>query len=131
MTTDYQAAKGVPIGALTNAPGGCLTQSDVRFGSKADMAALFGDPPKADMDQRALDICLVPIADIGRAIRSPTSGREHPPRDCKFLAAVLFFGTMLKNAKIALWLFFRALRWASWIFFFGFSFYFWSDRRRG
>ena len=29
---------------------------------------------------------------------------------------------------IALWLFFRLLQWAAWIYFFGFAFYFWLDR---
>ena len=32
------------------------------------------------------------------------------------------------NIGIAVWLFFRGLRWAAWLFFFGFSFYFWLDR---
>ena len=32
------------------------------------------------------------------------------------------------NLAIAVWLFFRGLRWAAWVFFFGFSFYFWLDR---
>ena len=32
------------------------------------------------------------------------------------------------NRAIAVWLFFRALRWAAWVFFFGFSVCFWLDR---
>ena len=32
------------------------------------------------------------------------------------------------NLAIAVWLFFRGLRWAAWVLFFGFSFYFWLDR---
>ena len=32
------------------------------------------------------------------------------------------------NPAIAIWLFFRCLRWAAWMFFFGFAFYFWVDR---
>jgi hypothetical protein len=32
------------------------------------------------------------------------------------------------NPTIATWLFVRALRWAAWVYFFGFSFYFWLDR---
>lgn len=33
------------------------------------------------------------------------------------------------DSKIALWLFFRLLRWAAWIGFFAFCFYFWLDPR--
>ena len=29
---------------------------------------------------------------------------------------------------IVTWLFFRAVRWAAWIYFFGFTFYFWLNR---
>ena len=32
------------------------------------------------------------------------------------------------DSKIAVWLFFRAIRWLAWIAFFGWSFYFWLDR---
>lgn len=33
------------------------------------------------------------------------------------------------NSAIAIWLCFRVLRWAAWIFFFALSFYFLSDRQ--
>jgi len=44
-----------------------LKGPDVRFGSKADMAALFGDvrfTPKADMRADMVHVCFVPLADM-------------------------------------------------------------------